>query len=346
MGLCMRFLSLLALSTFLATCTSLADDGAASIAAGGIVMTREPRITMAKEVLTISVDKVSVDYDFRNDTDLDITTEVAFPIPPYKMDMDGPSSHLQGFDDFKLVVEGRPARFDVEARAMLKGKDVTKVLKTYGVDIATFGHLDEKENRARDVDKLLPAQRAALVRAGLLDDDPYADWAQWTVEKRYYWSQTFPAHAITHISHTYSPVVGFGLVPQSSMIAAKSTASSADLNNRDVDQDSVDEVKSVCPTDALLASPQKASSHDPQTEGYGYLEYVDFILTTANTWRQPISDFTLFIERPHDRHRDNYAVSLCWPGKVEQVQPDLFKATAIDLIPTHELRVGFFGVNK
>ena len=35
---------------------------------------------MAKEVLQISAKRVIVDYDFRNDSDEDITTEVAFPI--------------------------------------------------------------------------------------------------------------------------------------------------------------------------------------------------------------------------------------------------------------------------
>ena len=67
-----------------------ADDGAASIAEGGlVVMKREPRITMAKEVLQISSKKVVVDYDFRNDSDQDITTDVAFPIPDYGYDWDG-----------------------------------------------------------------------------------------------------------------------------------------------------------------------------------------------------------------------------------------------------------------
>jgi len=59
------------------------DDSAASIAPGGLVARRERRIVMAKKVLRISPEKVVVDYDFRNDTDQDVTTEVAFPIPPY-----------------------------------------------------------------------------------------------------------------------------------------------------------------------------------------------------------------------------------------------------------------------
>jgi hypothetical protein len=55
-----------------------ADDGAASIAVGGlVVMKREPRVAMAKEVLQISPTKVIVDYDFRNNSDEDITTSVS-----------------------------------------------------------------------------------------------------------------------------------------------------------------------------------------------------------------------------------------------------------------------------
>jgi hypothetical protein len=341
----MRFLPVLVLAATLMSSAAIADDGAASIAAGGIVMTREPRITMAKEVLFISASKVKVDYDFRNDADTDITTEVAFPIPSYRLDFVKYSIKEQGFEDFKLLVDGKPVQFNVEVKAMLGQRDVTGTLKVYGIDVATFGHFDEDHNQSRDIRRLSAAQRAALVRAGLLDADPYTDWAGWSVEKKYYWSQTFPAHATVHISHTYSPVVGFGLVPQSSFRAAMTSASASDRNNRDVDRESLKEVKSVCPTDALLSSLEKASSQDP-TNDYGYLEYVDFILTTANTWKQPISDFTLLIERPNDGHRKSYAVSLCWPGKVEQIDPNLFKATATDLVPTRELRVGFFGVNN
>lgn len=344
----MKGTALITLAFLLFICKlSSADDGAASIGAGGIIlMKREPRIAMQKEVLTIAVNRVTVDYEFRNDTDEDITTGVAFPIPPYKMDIDGPSFHLQGFDDFKLTVDGYPAHFDIEARAKLGGKDVTHILKRYGVDVPTFGHLDEKTDRANDVRKLSKAQRAALVKAGLLDSDPDKDWAGWTVEKKYYWPQTFPAHSTVHISHSYTPVVGFGMVPSASFRAARASASKAEKSNRSVDSESLGEVKSVCPTDQLLENLAMEGDHAPQAEGYGYLEYVDFILTTANTWKQPISDFTLFVERPNDGHRENYVVSFCWPGKVERVQPNLFKATATDLIPTRELRVGFFGLDK
>src|ERR1035441_2291416 len=128
----MRKLPVLILAAALACSSALADDGAASIAAGGIVMTREPRITMAKEVLFISTSKVVVDYDFRNDTDTDITTEVAFPIPDYKPEEVSPS--FQGFDDFKLWVNEKPIHYTIETKAFVDGRDYSSLLQSMGVD--------------------------------------------------------------------------------------------------------------------------------------------------------------------------------------------------------------------
>jgi hypothetical protein len=191
---------------FLSAVQSLrADDGAASIAAGGIIMVREPRITMQKEVLRISADKVKVDYEFRNDTDKDISTEVAFPVPVYSLDWVRYSTWQQGFEDFQLTVEGTKKRFEVETKAILDGRDVSSVLKKYGIDIASFGHLNDQSNFASDIRRLSASQRTALVNAGLLDPDKYRDDSLWTVEKKYYWAQTFPAHAVVHISHQYTP---------------------------------------------------------------------------------------------------------------------------------------------
>jgi hypothetical protein len=340
----MRKLPVFILTAALASSSAFADDGAASIGAGGIIlMKREPRIEMQKEVLTIGVREVRVDYEFRNDTDEDITTGVAFPVPGYKLDWDRYSIHLLGFDDFRLTVEGKPAHFDVEIRAKMGRQDVTDVLRKYGIDVKTFGHFDDDSHLARDLRKLSTAQRSSLAKAGLIEAETDQDEAKWTVEKKYFWSQTFPAHTTLHISHEYSPVVGFGMVPEASFRAAKQSASPAERRSIDADKDSLAEVKSVCPTDQLLSNLDRASGRS--ADGYGNLQYVDFILTTANTWKQPINDFTLFVERPVDKD-GKYLVSFCWPSIVEQVGPNLFRAKAADLIPEHELRVGFFQVGK
>jgi hypothetical protein len=117
---------------------ALADDGAASIAAGGLVPRRETRIVMAKEVLRISEKKIVVDYDFRNDTSEDVTTEVAFPVPPYEY-MDGEANPAgQNFASFKVWVNDIPIQYRIEAKATVGRMDVTDIWRPI---ISTSRHL-------------------------------------------------------------------------------------------------------------------------------------------------------------------------------------------------------------
>jgi len=295
-----------------------ADDGAASIAAGGIIMVREPRITMQKEVLRISDSKVQVDYEFRNDTDKDITTEVAFPVPSYSFDWAHYSIWQQGFEDFQLTVEGKKAHFEIEAKATLKGHDVSAVLKRYGIDIASLGHFNDDTHIAPDVRRLSPVQRTSLVHAGLLN--PEDDEAQWTVEKKYYWQQTFPAHAIVRISHQYTPILG--------------GTNSVPASREEDESVCIDPKLRKTLTGYLAASDQNSVP----------LSYVDFILTTANTWKTPIEDFTLIVERPHLKGATQNFVSFCWDGSIVKLDADHFSAHIDNLIPKKELRIGFITV--
>ena len=85
----MRFVLALAILLALIPGTASPNDAAASTAAGGIQLRREARISMEKERLFISEKKITVEYEFLNETDQDITTEVAFPVPPYDNDFSG-----------------------------------------------------------------------------------------------------------------------------------------------------------------------------------------------------------------------------------------------------------------
>ena len=65
-------------------------------------------------------------------------------------------------------------------------------------------------------------------------------------------------------------------------------------------------------------------------------DWISYILTTANTWKGPIEDFELIVERdPGD------LVTFCWDGPVEKIAPDRFRAKALDFRPTKELTVYF-----
>jgi hypothetical protein len=312
-----------------------ADDGAASIAAGGlIVMKRETRIVMAKEVLSISARRVVVDYDFRNDSDEDITTEVAFPIPAYSLGQDERSPKEYGFDDFKLWVDGKPLKFAVETRALVGKRDISDVLARLHVDAASFGHFEydpPADERPNDLARLSSAQRGILRRMKAISADPRSQ-ALWKVQKRYHWTQTFPAHAVVHIRHQYTPVLGNSNTVISSYLET-GKPESAD-----------DELPTVCPSTEL----RRAMSNDSKRNGHNIsIAYVDFILTTANTWKQPIEDFTLLVERPplerdpyHPATGVNY-VSFCWDGPVTKIDADHFSAHTTNFVPAKELRLGF-----
>lgn len=310
-----------------------ADDGAASIAEGGlVVMKREPRITMAKEVLQISAQKVIVDYDFRNDSDQDITTDVAFPIPDYGYDWDGQGI---GFDDFQLWINGAAAPYQIEARAFLKDKEYTQLLTSMHIDITSFAHA-EIAKVPEEIKRLTSAQHKQLEDLDLLDMDR-AELPLWKVRKKYYWQQTFPAHKIVHIRHEYTPVSGnensihYGMGPDPDPYEAK-------------------RIKSFCIDGRLHDVLQHiANRQDEGKDKTASYNYVDFILTTANTWKTPIEDFTLIVERARWKNRQGESdladyVSFCWDGPVTKIDADHFSAHMVNLVPAKELRIGFFSV--
>jgi hypothetical protein len=188
-----------------------------------------------------------------------------------------------------------------------------------GIDVASFGHQheDKNSNTINDLQRLTPAQLQRLVamKAAVADDasSPDAPQPTWRVEKKYHWTQTFPAHGTVHIRHEYTPVLG-----TSNMVSEP-------------------EYSSLCPSSALRKAIAKDGYSDSDPTG---LFYVDFILTTANTWKTPIEDFTLIVERPSDGYRVN-DVSLCWDGPVTKTDANHFSAHVSGLVPSKELRVGF-----
>jgi len=169
------------------------NDSAASTAIGGIQLRREANISMEKERLTISEAKVTVEYEFLNQTDKSITTVVAFPIPPYYygfLDAGGP----RDFGDFRLWVEGKELKFNTEVKAKLREKDYTDLLKRLGIDIASFGHfdIDREGEPTGQITKLSKGSRDQLLHLGLIsgpNENP-PGMPAWNVVKTYYWTQT------------------------------------------------------------------------------------------------------------------------------------------------------------
>jgi hypothetical protein len=337
----MRRPLLLAVAACLAVHPLHADDGAASIAAGGLVlMKREPRTTMAKEILQISPRRVTVDYDFRNDSDVPITTVVAFPVPAYTFGEDSETFGDPAFSDFQLTIDGSHATFSIETRAFADKRDITALLARSHIDAATFGNWDSKQHDydvIPDFRRASPQAQQLLTTAGAFKDGE----PNWSVAKKYYWTQTFPPHTTIHIRHQYTPAiggmnsVGYGLTEPADPYEAK-------------------QMDSLCLEPASRARLTALSQRNDRQVPYNY---VDFILTTANTWKTPIEDFTLIVERPEaDKSRrslepkidpmDESLVSFCWNGPVTKTDANHFTAHQTNFIPTKELRIGYISVDR
>ena len=81
-------------------------------------------------------------------------------------------------------------------------------------------------------------------------------------------------------------------------------------------------------------------NHDPELIGAAW---VDYILTTANSWKTPIKDFTLIISRAGGGKE---YVSLCWDGPIKTLDAGHFIARATNFVPKKELHVVFFSSVK
>jgi hypothetical protein len=78
--------------------SSFGDDN------GNISFKSQPNISMDKESLIISEEKITVDYVFTNISLQDFVVPIAFPMPAMYF---GSSDHCE-IKDFKLWVDGKP----------------------------------------------------------------------------------------------------------------------------------------------------------------------------------------------------------------------------------------------
>jgi hypothetical protein len=232
----------------------------------------------------------------------------------------------QPVEHFRVWVEGREVAYQSEVKAMLKGVDYSARLHQLGIDVVSLGHFDDasgNEPFARDFKKLSKQQQNELRRIGLFDDH----FPQWTVVMTHHWQQTFPARKILHVRHEYTPVVG------------EEATVLDDLINSKAEKRHLVTLGQWC-IDAPLRKNLMASMHRTESS---FVKWVDYIITTANTWKTPIKQFELIVERPKpDTSAKYYYVSFCWDGQILQPDPDHFVVRATNFVPKRELSIPFF----
>lgn len=82
---------------------------------------------------------------------------------------------------------------------------------------------------------------------------------------------------------------------------------------------------------AACASPQVRET------ARGELEWIGYILTTANTWKTPVRRFELRVDVPK-----RAVASFCWDGPVRRDPDGSLHAEVADFVPRRELEVYYF----
>lgn len=312
----------------LAAVPAMANDSSAQLGAGGLVLTIQSGITMTSEDLRISSDKVEIAYEFTNATDKDVTTLVAFPMPKLSGNEEAFNIQLPkendpvDFMDFKVQVEGKPVKTEVEQRASVFGIDITDRLKADGVPINLHARPGVDEILA----KLPPEKKAFYIQRGLADfSDKTPMAAEWDVSTTFYWMQTFPAKKTIKVTHSYRPIIGTALLGEFTLNDPKQIRELTGPYCLDKNGESG-------LRKALQARKQKTPDNVYLTQ-----TRIDYILRTAGNWAGPIGNFKLTIEKP----AADTVMSLCFPGQFQKTSPTTFVYQGKDFSPEQDLSILF-----
>jgi hypothetical protein len=327
---CLAFLALFA-------SPSRADDSMATLGAGGLELEKTDKIALVSEDLTLSQKTVKVSYRFRNLTNADYETIVAFPMPDVTGSVDMmvgiPDPAKDNFLRFATRVDGKPVDSQLEQRAFLKAEgkpevEITERLKGLGVPL-----VPTIQAAGPALSALSEPQRKALVDAEIVYAEefdagkgPQVEWDPlWTLRSKFWRRQVFPAGKDILVEQTYAPAIG-----------GVSTMGFGAL-----DLDAAEEAhyrETYCTdgpfTSAAQALYRKSTAHDSKVRAAE--EYLSYVITSGANWAGPIGTFRLVV----DKGDPQTLVSFCGDG-VKKIGPTTFEMIAKDYTPKRDIDVLF-----
>lgn len=308
---------------------ALANDSTAELGTGGLILSRSDVIWMEKENLSISMDKVTVDYVFRNQSDKDVETIVAFPMPDIEANefysIGIPQGTGDNFLGFTVKVDGKSVKPELEHKAMAVGIDVSKDLAAHNIPFFPFTEATYKALETLPEDVASDWRDRGIIQTIEYDDgsgmkehrSPY-----WQLKSAYWWKAKFPANTQVKVAHEYQPSVG-------------GTAGLTFFFDGEFQANYERYKLKYCIDRNVERAILKAAQANP--DGYPQLTEarLSYVLTTGGNWATgTIGDFTLTI----DKGRPDYIVSFCGTG-VKKTGPTTFQMKATDYYPEHDVDV-------
>ena len=309
---------------------AFANDSMAELKTGGLVLVRSDVVQMEKEDLFISAEEVRVSYQFRNLTDEDVETVVAFPMPdisgdPYS-NVAVPDPESDNLLHFSVEVDGRHIEPQLEQKAFALDLDVTSDLIALEVPMNPFS--DAAFNA---VEALPDAVKRDWVARGIVLGTSWDDGSGmrerhvpiWALKSTYWWRMVFPGGERVAVRHSYQPSVG-------------GTVGVAFLEDGKARGPVYEEYRTKYCLDegSIVQSVERLAAQDPDGFPPFYENWISYVLTTGANWAGSIGEFRLTI----DKGLPGNLVSFCGSG-VRKVGPTTFEMVANDFHPTRDLDI-------
>jgi hypothetical protein len=309
----------------LAALAALATGAFAQRRAGGLVFKQSDTVSIEREDLGVSLNKVMVDYLFKSEAAATQTVTIAFPMPGVSVSDDPGSlreilpegSPPENYMGFTVTVDGKEAKARPFAHALVNGRDVTEQVNKAGLPLPML--VDDARAVLQKVPKAKLDELVALGAVGQGESQgETVYWPQWDYQVAFEWQQDFRPGE-TKVSISYVPLAGYPAdVGDAYEVGALAEA--------------------ACVDDALRSSIAKRKA-----KGATYYEVatVGYVLTTAQYWKGPIRLFNLSVEKPDE----NTLVAFC-PSDAKKVSPTRFEWQAKDFVPKADLSVIFYSFQE
>lgn len=339
-----HFLAAALLVPLMVAVPARANDGFGGLSATGLMFGQTDAVAMEEEDLFIGLDRVAVDYVFRNRTAQDVTGEVIFPLPPIsigaQLQSDWNLPDDRGRDNlvnFSVSVDGAPVAFAIDRQAVIEapweegrpvsadydapGRVVTDDLIRLGLPLTVDADVALRAVLALDATARAEAAALGLVEYYPSPAQPEDAYPAWSIVLRHHWTQTFPAGAAVRVSHRYDHHPGGGIFvwqdpPRDDWVREVEARYCVDKST----------------SRGIAKRLAGGSSGDGRFVGMSW--NIAYVLRTANSWAGPIGRFRLTLDKGSDRH----IISLCAEG-IEKTGPTTFVLEKRDYVPDRDLEV-------
>lgn len=306
-----------------------ANDSMAELGTGGLTLARTDKVAILREKLFISLNEIRVDYVFKNNSEDNVETIVAFPMPdliasPYES-IALPGDAKDNFLDFSVEINGKAVTPNLQQRAFAVGLDVTQLLRDARISLVPYADGMQKALNALPGDIVTDFENRGIVTIDSYDagQGMQHDVAPiWTLKSAYWWKMRFPAGQTISISHHYRPSVG-----GTAALTFVNSDGSKGPNYKDYQQKyCIDE--GFYP--AAVRRVKKAGDNGP----YYYENRLSYILVSGANWAGPIGEFHLIFDKGSTKN----LIAFCGDG-VSKTGPTRFEMKIKDFIPERDLDV-------